>query len=349
MEDTTILAPIRQRESLEGLVDAGAGEFYFGWVPPTWLSRYGYAKPMNQRQYPSANFHSLDEVSETVRAAHDLGARMRATLNSHSYSRAEHDLLIPAARELASVGVDAFIVSDLALLARLAELDLGPSVDVSCGAVIMNSAGIQLVRSIGADRVILPRDVLVSEVAAMRRDHPDVELEVFALDFRCFFVDGLCTTLHNLSPSTFARAGKPGEPPPEVSHSFCHDLFSRDPSYHHHDGTPVAGELLRKLRHNHQSFKVFQAQSIAACSLCAVRKYMRMGVRSLKVVGRTAVSEQAALRRRVGSLHRVMELAMQHPDQRSFVHAVQASFTPRSPFCRNGVRFGCYQSDAMDP
>ncbi|MGC4115997.1 MAG: U32 family peptidase [Myxococcales bacterium] len=136
--------------------------------------------------------------------AHGMGRRIHLTLNIDL----SQDELSRAARmlELASrLKVDAVLVRDPALLAlkqHFPELEY----HLSTQACIASSADVEAARELGVRRVVLARELTLSEIAAASKVD-GVETEVFALGALCFSVSGRCL----LSSWVGGRSGNRGQ------------------------------------------------------------------------------------------------------------------------------------------
>lgn len=179
MRRPEVLAPAGDLESMRAAVRAGADAVYFG--------LHGH----NARAR-AANFEE-GALEETMRFLHAHGVRGYVALNTLVFDR-ELEQVERAIRACARSGVDAVIVQDLGV-ARLAraiapELDLHASTQMTC----TDTGSVELARELGAQRVILARELSLVEIAAIRAEVPDVELEVFVHGALCIAYSGQCLT-----------------------------------------------------------------------------------------------------------------------------------------------------------
>ena len=145
-----VLAPAGDRASLEAAVRAGADAVYFG------------LQGFNARAR-ATNFDAA-ELAATMRHLHEHGVRGYVTLNTLVFD-AELEGVEAAIRVCAEAGVDAIIVQDLAvaLLARAVapSLHVHASTQMTC----TDAASVELARELGAKRVILARELSVSDIS----------------------------------------------------------------------------------------------------------------------------------------------------------------------------------------
>lgn len=285
-----ILAPISSPADVEMLAASGAEEFYCGVVPREWIDAYTGTIWLNRRSPIGANLASCESLAELTRLAHGHGIPVALTLNAPSYSERQLEWVGELARRATEeLGVDALIVSDMALLLTLAELKIRARIHVSSVASALNSEAIALYRELGAARVILPRALSLGEIAALAGAAAAAggpELEAFILNDGCAFEEGLCHTTHHhrvgafcsgLTQWSYAALGDGGEDPrPE----------ERD-------------RLDRNLQDYRRWIGVLNGCGAAAganglppepCGLCAIPELARMGIAAIKIVGREASS-----------------------------------------------------------
>lgn len=255
-----VLAPLRHSEEVLPLCDAGAQEFYCGLAPPGWEQDFGTAS-VHRRNPRSAGVPDLDDLRRIVALA---GTRpVFATLNAPSYPAGAVPRLVAFGRQLLDdVGVAALIVAESELLLALCEQGFAPRLHVSSLASCRNPGAAAFYRDLGVARVILPRHMTLGEIEATAI--PGLEWEVFVLNDGCVFEEGLCATTHALG--TFCLTDRLG------------GKFGRlDERYE-----------FWKWTQNNCGSQTSRGYTLGPCGLCALTRLSRLGVASLKVVGREA-------------------------------------------------------------
>jgi len=157
-----LLAPAGDRATLDAALAAGADAVYFGLTV------------LNARRR-ARNF-TEQELADAVCAAHERGARAYLTLNTDLSERE----LVTAARvlELArGSGCDGVLVRDPALLALRGEYP-ELSFHFSTQTSMASSADVEAAVRLGANRVVLARELSLPEIAAASAV-PGIETEVF--------------------------------------------------------------------------------------------------------------------------------------------------------------------------
>jgi putative protease len=173
-----LLAPAGDREALRAAVANGADAVYFG------LSNFN-------ARHRAANF-SLDELPQVLDYLHRHNVRGYVALNTLIFS----DELPEAARFVAAVaaaGADAVIVQDLGLARLVHRLAPGLPLHASTQMTLTEPRGLDFVRNLGVERVILARELSVEDVGKIAAQI-DLPLEVFVHGALCVAYSGQCLT-----------------------------------------------------------------------------------------------------------------------------------------------------------
>ena len=280
-----ILAPIRERDELEMLVAAGADEFYCGVTPKEWLDRYSGAVWLNRRSPKGSGLDDVQELRRLSDEIHAGGRELFVTLNGPYYTAEQVPLVMRLGQQLSEeCGVDALIVSDVNLMMRLSEAGLHAKLHVSSVAATLNSEAVRFLMNFGPSRVILPRSLRLEEIAGICADvSREVEIEVFLLNDGCAFEEGFCATTHHHSVG-----------------AFCTSLSDMQADFEWY-GPRMSSRRERWLRANLDDYRKWiwylngngcgstaKGLPYGPCGLCALTDLQKMGIASLKVVGREA-------------------------------------------------------------
>ena len=188
-------------EIIRELAETGADEFFAGYVPTGWSDRYGWEIGLNRRTFgPDYQFTSLKDLEASVSAAHEAGRPVSITFNAHDYHEEQVPLLRRVVLDACSVGPDALIVADPALLELLSAWGVTTPVHLSVGAGCFNSEAARHFCAIAdVRRIVLPRKMAVSEMRAMIDGLAGLglEFEALVIGYRCLFNDEFCFTRHS--------------------------------------------------------------------------------------------------------------------------------------------------------
>ena len=192
-----LLAPAGDLERLRYAVCYGADAVYCG------MPEFG------MRSAP-ANF-TPEQLSEGVIFAHARGRKVYLTLNTLPTNE-EADRLPEAVRAAAKADVDAFIVADLGVLDACKTY--APEIDVhmSTQTGITNYAAASACFKMGAKRVVLARELSLTDIAIIRdKTPPELEIEAFVHGAMCMSISGRCV-LSNYLTGRDANRGQCAQP-----------------------------------------------------------------------------------------------------------------------------------------
>ena len=173
-----LLAPAGDMDCLRAALHSGADAVFLA------------GKTFGLRPAPT-NFDT-DELREACELAHGMGKRIYLTCN---VLPREHELsALPAFLKTAQdCGVDAFIIADLGVLEMAKQYAPNVARHVSTQAGVTNSAAANALYHLGASRVVLAREIPLSEVAQIRAQIPeDMEIECFVHGAMCVSFSGRC-------------------------------------------------------------------------------------------------------------------------------------------------------------
>ena len=177
MKKPELLAPGGSLEKLKTAIDYGADAVYIG----------GDAFSL---RVAAENF-SLQDMKEGLKYAHDRGKKVYLTSNIIAHNRD-----IPKFREFVNeirpLGFDAVLIADLGLFNMMRELAPEIPVHISTQANNTNYMTVDMWHKLGAERVVLGREMSFKEIADIQSKVPDVELEVFVHGAMCISYSGRC-------------------------------------------------------------------------------------------------------------------------------------------------------------
>lgn len=186
-----ILSPAGDLERLKWALTYGADAVYIG--------GYNYSLRAN------ANNFSIDEIKEAVTFAHNLNKKVYVTVNILFHNedlKNLDDYLI----ELSNANVDAFIVSDMAVIKRINELKLKPELHISTQESSTNKYTIKFWENLGATRVVLGRECSKLDMIDIK-ENTNAELEVFIHGAMCTSYSGRCVLSNYVTKRDSNRGG----------------------------------------------------------------------------------------------------------------------------------------------
>lgn len=186
-----LLAPAGNLEKLKWAMVYGADAVYFG-------ARFGSLRSF------AGNF-SLDDAAAGLDLLHAEGKKGYVALNIYPFSE-EYDKLIQTAKALDDLGADAFIISDLGVLAALKKLKLKAAIHISTQANTTSYQAVLAYGEWGAKRVNLARELSIEQIEQIQeKTQGRVETEVFINGAVCFSYSGRCAISDYLAGSRANR------------------------------------------------------------------------------------------------------------------------------------------------
>lgn len=195
-----ILAPVDSLDEVGALIESGADELYGGFVPREWEKSYKAVGSINKRTFREAQFETAETLRAAVALAHNMGARFFLTLNNDFYTDEQMPAVLDQAELAEDIGIDALIVSDIALILGIKRLELETETHLSVLAAAMNSGAVRFFKELGVARVVLDRSVGPAAAAGIIAAEPGVEYESFLMYGKCPNVEGYCSFFHHNDP-----------------------------------------------------------------------------------------------------------------------------------------------------
>ena len=173
-----LLAPAGDMERLQMAVNYGADAVYLA------------GSSFGMRAF-AGNFTD-EELYKAVCYCHERNVRCHVTINT--MPRNDEAAKLPAWLEtLNDAGVDAVIVADMGAFTMAGKYAPHVQRHISTQASIANYETARAWHDLGADRVILARELSLDEVAEIRaKTSPDLEIEAFAHGAMCVSYSGRC-------------------------------------------------------------------------------------------------------------------------------------------------------------
>lgn len=137
-----------------------------------------------------ANNFSIDEIKEITAFAHNLGKKVYVTVNIFAHND-DVAKLSDYLKALESIGADALLISDLGVWMTARQVVPNMALHVSTQANTTNYAAVNAWQNLGAERVVLARELSLAEIAEIGAK-TDVELEAFVHGAMCISYSGRC-------------------------------------------------------------------------------------------------------------------------------------------------------------
>ncbi|MFT7560713.1 MAG: putative protease [Flavobacteriales bacterium] len=175
---TELLSPAGTRKSMNYAFAYGADAVYAG-------------QPRYSLRVRNNEFNKIERLQAAITEAHTLGKKFYLASNLSPHN----DKVRTYIRDLEPVIAmkpDALIMADPGLIMLVREKWPDQEIHLSVQANAVNYATVRFWANNGIKRVILSRELSIDEIAEIRQQCPDVELEVFVHGALCIAYSGRC-------------------------------------------------------------------------------------------------------------------------------------------------------------
>lgn len=174
-----LLMPAGNIEKLEYAIRYGADAVYLGVVD------------FSLRAMRKGELITLDNIKDAIAKAHELNAKAYLTLNIFAFNNDIRQLeecidIFNDARP------DAVILSDFGVFNLVRKRMPDVDIHISTQTNTLNYESVKFWLDLGASRVILARELAIKDIAEIRRQVPDIELESFVHGAQCVSFSGRC-------------------------------------------------------------------------------------------------------------------------------------------------------------
>ncbi|MFA7659190.1 MAG: U32 family peptidase [Candidatus Gastranaerophilaceae bacterium] len=174
-----LLLPAGNLEKLEYAVKYGADAVYLGVVD------------FSLRSMRKGELITFDNLKKAIDLAHSLNAKAYMTLNIFAFNN-DIEELEKSIDIVKDANPDAIILSDFGVFRIVRKYMPDMPIHISTQANTLNYEAVKFWQDNGAKRVILARELPITDVAKIREKVPDIELEVFVHGSQCVSFSGRC-------------------------------------------------------------------------------------------------------------------------------------------------------------
>ncbi|MCI6859164.1 MAG: U32 family peptidase [Eubacterium sp.] len=294
-----ILVPLNSEECLEEYIQAGADELYMGFYDEAWFEKFGRYADINRMSgfKGRANRYNFQEMLHLAQRTKQLGKSAFVTMNANCYSREQIEYVkehyFP---DLKQVGIDGLICSDIHMMREASKAGLPTVASTMCA--IYNEDIARYYYEAGTRRMIVPRDLSLEEIADICRAFPDVEYEAFFMRNGCVFADCYCLGMHR-----------------KECGATC--AFIRNHPKETITGRKTFDEMQEINRNDYLYDEAFHRET---CGMCALYRMKEMGIRSLKIVGRS--DQHKAVCEDIRLVRKNIEIANKASCEEEYLHSM---------------------------
>ena len=136
-------------------------------------------------------FAKLDVLEQGIKEAHERTKKFFLTVNTLPHN-SKLKTFVSDMEPLIAMKPDALIMADPGLIMTVREKWPEMPIHLSVQANTTNYWGVKFWQNIGVERIILSRELSMEEIAEIRQECPDIELEVFIHGALCIAYSGRC-------------------------------------------------------------------------------------------------------------------------------------------------------------
>lgn len=174
-----LLLPAGSKEKMEYAIQYGADALYLGMVD------------FSLRAMRKGELITLDNLKDCIDLAHSYDKKVYLTLNIFAY---DDDIkkMSECAEKIKEANPDAILFSDFGVYNILRKYMPEIPLHVSTQTNILNSEAVKFWQDMGAERVVLSRDLSLKQIEEIKNNVPGMELEVFVHGAQCVSFSGRC-------------------------------------------------------------------------------------------------------------------------------------------------------------
>ena len=265
MKKVELLSPAGNLEKLKIAIDFGADAVYGG------VSHFSL-------RIRSGKEFSFEEFGEGIEYAHSRGKKVYATINGFPFN-SQLKLLEKHMLKMAELKPDAFIVATPGVLKLAHTLVPDMPLHLSTQANVMNVLDAKVYADMGATRIITAREISLKDLKEIKKELPDLELEVFVHGSMCFAYSGRCLI------STLQSGRVPNRGSCANDCRFPYEIYAANPE---------TGTLFKLVEEEGVGTYIMNSKDLNLAS--HIKEILDSGVvDSLKIEGRTKTSYYAGV------------------------------------------------------
>lgn len=265
--------------------EAGADEFFCGYVPYSWTQKYGTMMPLNRREVLCSNvqlgaFSELEILASMIR---DYQRPVHLTFNSLFYLPEQYPEIARIIQNCMQLGFQSYIIADPALILYLRKHNINCEIHLSGETGEVNSRMVDFFQQFSLKRVIFHRKNSFDDMKAVidaEKFHGGLraktDFEAFILNEMCQFTGAFCNSLHCDELGHLCRVPYWLEPVDDP----CDTLASE----HLRPSAPAAP--LQISPPDSSELPDGYLCGATGCGLCALYRFREIGITHLKLVGR---------------------------------------------------------------
>ena len=321
-----IVAGLGSIDEYETFVKAGADEFFCGYVPFSWVEKYGVIHPLNRREvlFYNVQIGSMSELQILKKMVDYYGKPVELTFNSIYYTGEQYPVIAEIITQCMAAGFENFIIADPALMLYLRQQKINCGIHLSGETAEVNRGMLEQMLPFGIRRVIFHRKNSLEDMQSCIKeaDFPH-EYEAFILNELCHFSGAFCNSLHCDELTHLCRV--PYElgnlHKKEETNAAQKDVAETD---------RIQGKEGKGLPLDEDGYLT----GSTGCGLCALYRMKQVGITHLKLVGRGNYTD--FMEKDIRQLRKALDILEKSDNELQYQREMKASLFP------DGCSQNCY-------
>jgi hypothetical protein len=197
-----IIIGIDESSNITQLLSDGIRQFYFGYIPQTYLKTYSTQTSLNRRYRAKEQFTSLALLEKAIEQIHLQKGIVYLALNAFT----SNAVMLRYAQELYDVfahKVDGIIVANIAMASMLKKYHYPHIIISNLFGVYTPQSVAFLQKQFNPTKIILPRDISLEAIETIVTSYPKQAFECFLYGDNCRYSESFCFTEHGYDSTSF--------------------------------------------------------------------------------------------------------------------------------------------------
>ena len=182
---------------IKSLVDWWANEFFTGYNPEYWSSKFGFEVSPNGRFAEHEQITDFETLKLIVEEVHKYDLEIFINLNAWYYTDQTFPLIQQMVSEFIELWIDWIICWNISILEYLKDIEYKWKINISTILALYNSEAIRFfLENYKINKIILSREITLKEIESLVTEFSNTQFEVFwEWDF-CRYNNWLCFAEH---------------------------------------------------------------------------------------------------------------------------------------------------------
>lgn len=330
--------------------NAGADEFFAGYVPYEWNKKYGTVLPLNRREVFCSNVQlgSFSELEILAAMVKKYKKPVHLTFNALYYIPRQYPEIAGVIRQCMELGYRSYILADPALILYLRAERIDCEIHLSGETSEVNSRMFAVFKRQQIRRLIFHRKNSFDDMKRVVEAKTGEEFEAFVLNELCHFTGAFCNSLHCDEMGYLCRVPyqlggwKTGAEDAKMRETEARETETKEREAREREARErearerEAGEKEAGKSESEEEADGYLCGA-TGCGLCSLYRLQKTGITHLKLVGRGNYTD--FMEQDIRNLRKALEI-LEHSDSNE-----RYQKTMKQMLFPNGCSGNCYCYD----